>query len=66
MSEIALGAGQKIIEAHHCVTFRQQAVTHMRADETRSPGNNNAQSVGSPVKLLIVTDAQYNRSLVLV
>ena len=48
MREVALGAGQKIVEAHHRVAFRQQPVAHMGADETGGPGYDNSQSVDLP------------------
>ena len=43
--QILLGAGQKIVDAHHRVAFSQQPVAHVGADKTGGPGYNNSQYV---------------------
>ena len=37
------GAGEKIVQSDDRVAFRQQAIAHVRADESGGSGNDNAQ-----------------------
>jgi hypothetical protein len=48
MRQITLGAGQKIVKAHHCVPFGHQAVAHVRADEPCGSGYDNSQMSDPP------------------
>ena len=43
MREVAAAARQKIVERHHGVALRQQAVADVRADESGGAGNDDAQ-----------------------
>jgi hypothetical protein len=39
MRHVPFGAGEEIVDSHHRVAFRQQAIAHMRPDESRRSGN---------------------------
>jgi hypothetical protein len=66
MSQILFRAGQKIIETHDCVAFRQQAVAHVGADKTRRSGYDHTQRKRPPLKPLYCSNSFEQRSRMLV
>src|ERR1039458_6834286 len=51
MRHILFGAGEEIVNSHHRMALRQQAIAHVRADESGGSGNQNAQAK-YPVRLI--------------